>query len=88
MQLVHSLTAVVRGEASHGWVYAPRSRGVHQLVAAAARDAVGGFLRRLRELPDVREVVDELPRCSAAGCVLERQTLKPGFRLIGYRLWV
>jgi hypothetical protein len=28
------------------------------------------------------------PSCSAAGCVLERQTLKPGFHLIGYRLWV
>jgi hypothetical protein len=30
----------------------------------------------------------EDPQCSAAGCVLERQTLKPVFHLIGYRLWV
>jgi hypothetical protein len=28
------------------------------------------------------------PLCSAAGCVLERQTLKPVFHFIGYRLWV
>ena len=28
------------------------------------------------------------PCCSAAGCALERQTLIPGFHLIGYRLWV
>jgi hypothetical protein len=32
--------------------------------------------------------VERKPRRSAAGCVLERQTLKPAYHLIGYRLWV
>jgi hypothetical protein len=29
-------------------------------------------------------VAVQIPRCSAASCVLERQTLKPIFHLIGY----